>query len=413
MLETSCIIVHKIGKGESHLRKYGLFSLLMFIALILAACGSESKEDVIDSVKEHMDEVESYETELDLDITVSVDGDVFDQGLSHLKVAMNEKTLENSGVATQEDQKIEYYSTKDATYAQVNDMGWEDATAQEDQYKVLESDYKSVAQVLVDLKDVEDLEMEKEDDTFVFTFTGKSEDVFKAMEPPYNLEVEGAEIKDIEHDLTIIVDSETYYIEEINSDMSVEVESEKLEIVIAHSYNKFNEIDEVEIPEEVIAEADSAQAVEEEEDEEEEVNEDEDKEDNTSADGELEARTFVAEEMGMELTLVYYHQGDKVVKQTSETIIPYEAIGVESKEEAKEMFEPQLEQMQGVDGLISEMDFGDDALTEFMEVNYEELDFDAARGLPGIMFDEEAEKSGVSMEKSAQMLLEQGYTEVE
>src|SRR5699024_6277044 len=91
----------------------------------------------------------------------------------------------------------------------------------------------------------------------------------------------------------------------------------------------------------------------------------------TPTDGSLEQRVFVAEEMGMEMKLVYYFTGDKVVKQTSETTIPYASVNVSSKEEAKAMFEPQIAQMQGVDGLISEMDFYDDYLMEYMEVNYE------------------------------------------
>ena len=435
----------KDHKGENHMRKYGLFSVMIFITLILAACGGkESKEDVIDSVKEHMDEVEEYHTEFELDITVHVDGNLYDESVSSLNITMNEKTLENSGVSTQDDQKLEYYSTEEATHAQVNDTGWEDVSAQGDDYKGIESDYESVAQILIDLKDVEDLEMEKEDDTFVFTFTGKSEDVFNAFEKPYDLQVQGADIEDLEHDFTIVVDSETYFVEEIQSDMSVDVDNEKLAIAIAHTYDKINDIEDIEIPEEVLAAAEGTNGGVEGEGNQggnQGGNNGENNEGNlggnngennegnlggnnggnnegnqgnsTPTDGSLEQRVFVAEEMGMEMKLVYYYTGDKVIKQTSETIMSYEAAGVTSKEEAKEMLEPQIAQMQGVEGLISEMEFYDDQLVEYMEVNYETLDYDKARNLPGIMFDDAAETTGVSMEKSAQMLLQQGYTEVE
>jgi len=453
----------KDRKGESHMRKYGLFSVMIFITLtlILVACGGkESKEDVIDSVKEHMDEVEEYHTEFDLDITVHVDGNLYSESGSSLNITMNEKTLENSGVSTQDDQELEYYSTEEATYAQVNDTGWEDVTAQEDDYKSIESNYKSVAQVLIDLKDVEDLEMEKEDDAFVFTFTGNSEDVFKAFEKPYDLQVQGVELEDFEHDFTIVVDSETYFIEEIQSDMSVEVDNEKLAIAIAHTYDKINDIEDIEIPEEVLAAVEGTNGGIEGEGNQggnnegnlggnnggnqggnnegnlggnnggnlggnnegnlggnNEGNQGGNNEgnlgNNTPTDGSLEQRVFVAQEMGMEMMLTYYYTGDKVIKQISETIISYEAVGVTSKEQAKEMLEPQVEQMQGVDGLISRMEFYDDQLVEYMEVNYETLDFDKARNLPGIMFDDAAETTGVSMEKSAQMLRGQGYTEVE
>lgn len=431
------------------MRKYGVFSFIIFISLILAACGGkESKEDVIDSVKEHMDEVEEYYIEFDLGFTVYVDGELFDESLSSLEVTMNEKTLENSGVSVQNGEKLEHYSTKEETYAQYNDTGWQDVTAQEDDFKNLDASYEDIAQILIDLKDIEDLEMEKDDDTFVFTFTGENEDVFKAFEKPYNLEVQGADVKDLEHDFTIVVNSETYFIEEIESDMSVEEANEKLEIAISHTYDKINDIDDIEIPEEVLAAAEGTNGGAEGEGNQGgnlggnngENNEGnlggnlggnngENNEGNlggdnggnnegnqgntTPTDGSLEQRVFVAEEMGMEMKLVYYFTGDKVVKQTSETTIPYASVNVSSKEEAKAMFEPQIAQMQGVDGLISEMDFYDDYLMEYMEVNYETLDFEKARNLPGIMFDDAAETTGVSMEKSAQMLMQQGYTEVE
>src|SRR5699024_2012709 len=65
----------------------------------------------------------------------------------------------------------------------------------------------------------------------------------------------GADIEDLEHDFTIVVDRETYFIEEIQSDMSVEVDNEKLAIAIAHTYDKINDIEDIEIPEEVLAAA--------------------------------------------------------------------------------------------------------------------------------------------------------------
>lgn len=121
-------------------------------------------------------------------------------------------------------------------------------------------------------------------------------------------------------------------------------------------------------------------------------------------------RTFVMEDEGLVVTLTYHHEGDEVVKQTTENILSYEENGIESKDEAKEMMEPQSEQLQGYDGLTEEIDYGEDELTETMEIDYSEADLDEIGDLPGMMQDGDTD-GGISMELSAQMLLEQGFEE--
>lgn len=121
-------------------------------------------------------------------------------------------------------------------------------------------------------------------------------------------------------------------------------------------------------------------------------------------------RTFVLEDEGMVVKLTYYHEGDEVVKQTTENILSYEENGIESKEQAEQMMEPQSEQLQGYDGLTEEIDYGDDELTETMEIDYTKADLDEISDLPGMMQDGDTD-GGISMELSAQMLLEQGFEE--
>ncbi len=391
--------------------------MLMAAALVLAACGSESKEDVIDSIEEKADEVEKYYMETTLDVTgFDADDNVVDESTGELHVYIDESTGESSGEMIQDSQIIEYYSTNEATYAQMDDSGWEDMAGAEEQFDQSDTEYGDVAQIIIDLKDDEDFEMEAEDDTFTFTFEGKSEDVYNALENPYSLTFTGLDVEDIEQELTITVDSETYHIEHLQAKLVAEKDGEKLEMNIDHVYEQINDIDDISIPEDVVTAVEEADEANDDifgDDGEEESNEEEEEDETAADDGEEKTRTFRAEEPGIQATITYYYQGDNVTKQTTENVIDYEAVGLESKDEAKEMFDPESEQFQGVDGVTHEMIYEDDQATELLEVDYENLDFDEAGNLPGMMFEEGAEEYGISMEQSADMLLEQGFEEIE
>lgn len=391
--------------------------MLLAAALVLAACGSESKEDVIDSIKEKADDVEQYYMETSLDVTgFDADDNVIEESTGELQVYIDESSGESSGEMIQDSQVIEYYSTSEGTYAQMDDSGWEDMSGAEEQFDQSDTEYSDVAQVIIDLKDDEDFEMEEEDDTFTFTFKGKSEDVYNALESPYSLMFTGVDVEDIEQELTITVDSETYYIEHLQAKLVAEKDGEKLEMNIDHVYDQINDIDEISLPDDVVAAAEEANEVDDDifgDDGEEESNEEEEEDETAADDGEEKTRTFKAEEPGIEATITYYYQGDDVKKQTTENVIEYEAVGLESKDEAKEMFDPESEQFQGVDGVTHEMTYEDDHAIETLEVDYENLDFDEARSLPGMMFEEGAEEYGISMEQSAQMLLNEGFEEIE
>lgn len=127
----------------------------------------------------------------------------------------------------------------------------------------------------------------------------------------------------------------------------------------------------------------------------------------------LEETVFESEQMGIQSTITYFHDGDKVKKQTAENIVPYEVIGVTEKEDAQAIFDPEAEKFQDVDGIKHEIEYTDTEAIEKLEVDYADLDFDKANDLPGMTFDGDAKENGVSLEKSSEMLKNQGFTEKE
>ncbi|MER2170365.1 MAG: DUF1307 domain-containing protein [Psychrobacillus psychrodurans] len=123
-------------------------------------------------------------------------------------------------------------------------------------------------------------------------------------------------------------------------------------------------------------------------------------------------RTFEAEQNGIETTLEYTAKGDKVTKQTTENVIQYDLAGIESKEQAQELFDPMIEQFQNIEGITHKLEYEDSKAIESLVIDYEAVDFDEIMGLPGMNFSEDPKNNGISMEKSAEMLESQGFKEV-
>lgn len=126
---------------------------------------------------------------------------------------------------------------------------------------------------------------------------------------------------------------------------------------------------------------------------------------------ETETRTFEMSEAGIESTLVYTYSGDEVISQSTENTIDYEALGID-KAQAEEIFAPYTEEYEGLAGVEHSFDFGDEQATESVAIVYDELNHDEIQGVEGISFEGDPAE-GISMERSAEMLLNQGYTEVE
>lgn len=121
-----------------------------------------------------------------------------------------------------------------------------------------------------------------------------------------------------------------------------------------------------------------------------------------------EIKTFTMDQNGVSMELVFTYEGDKVKTQTANNVMPYSAIGVTTKEEAQTVLDPIAEQYQQVKGLDYSLDYTDSEATESLKINYDELDYDSAKQLPGVSFEGNTE-NGISMERTEEMLLDQGY----
>jgi uncharacterized lipoprotein YehR (DUF1307 family) len=122
-----------------------------------------------------------------------------------------------------------------------------------------------------------------------------------------------------------------------------------------------------------------------------------------------ETKTFTNEQNGVQMELVFKYSGDEVKTQTANNTMPYSSVGVSTKEEAQTILDPIAEEYKDIEGIDYSIEYGEDEATESLTINYDNLDFDAAKELPGVSFEGDT-SNGISMDRTEDMLLEQGYT---
>src|SRR5699024_11347515 len=105
--------------------------------------------------------------------------------------------------------------------------------------------------------------------------------------------------------------------------------------------------------------------------------------------------------------LVLFFQAEDCIRDRNVTGVQTCALPI-----SEEIIKTVAEQYKDIDGVEYSVEYGDEEAVENIEINYEELDYEKAQKTDGIMLQGDPEK-GISMEKSAEMIEEQGYTEVE
>src|SRR5690625_3564593 len=122
------------------------------------------------------------------------------------------------------------------------------------------------------------------------------------------------------------------------------------------------------------------------------------------------SRIFVHEEGGINNEIEYIYKGDKVTQVNVITEMDYDVLGYNDKEEAEEDLSDFMEFYQGKDGMTQEMEFDEDKLIDVLSVNYNEVELSDTEGIPGLEGVVDG-KNGISMKKTADQLIDSGYTE--
>lgn len=119
-----------------------------------------------------------------------------------------------------------------------------------------------------------------------------------------------------------------------------------------------------------------------------------------------------AEQNGVTVKVIYKADGDKVIEQTADNTIPYEAIDVTTAEEAEEILADAVAGYQDAKGITHTMDYQDDKVIESLTIDFETADMEEVSELTGIISEGEISE-GISFRRSVDMLLKQGFEIVE
>ncbi|SMG15488.1 YehR family lipoprotein [Paenibacillus aquistagni] len=123
-----------------------------------------------------------------------------------------------------------------------------------------------------------------------------------------------------------------------------------------------------------------------------------------------ESSTYTLSAAGTEIEVTYYYKNDEVTKQTTNSTVAYASMGAANKEEAETIIEPLAKQYENVKGIKHEVEYQEDKLVEKTEVDYTKADLKEVSRLTGSMFEDAEEAGFVSMKKSEEMLLSNGFT---
>src|SRR5699024_12583402 len=122
-------------------------------------------------------------------------------------------------------------------------------------------------------------------------------------------------------------------------------------------------------------------------------------------DGENEI-TLESDQDGIVMEITYKADGDMVTEQLAHNEMSYEALGVESKEEAKELdlLKATEETYNEIDDVEYELDCRDDEVIADIEIDFTKADMEAVANLIGSVLVGDVEK-GVSLSGQVDMLV--------
>ncbi len=232
--------------------------MTVFLMLTLVACGGDletasvSTEDFIPNFEETISTVENYEIDTMLELTIESNGETSNalitmEGIlyedltnAHLYFSITENGIEH---------EQEAYFKDEFAYINDNNTGWR----LENNLGPTETDtsYSNVANGILEIADL--LSVTEHDDTYELTYEGTDASVFDAFQNPYDLSLTGVDKEtDLTMTLSIVIDQETYLMEDFSLIIDVEHEQGNMNFDIRSLFTNINQISEIELPNEIL-----------------------------------------------------------------------------------------------------------------------------------------------------------------
>ncbi|WP_413379358.1 DUF6612 family protein [Alkalihalobacillus sp. 1P02AB] len=206
--------------------------------------------------KQAMNALESYEIDVLMELgaqsmgeisyaTLTMAGELYED----FTYAYIELTVEENG----EFSRSEYYQDYDVMYLNEGESGWLSGPSEP---LVTDSDtsYTNIANGLLEIQDI--VTVEETTYHYEIQYFGNDIDVFYAFQKPFDLSFQGFNLeKHLEMELFIYVDKESYHMYSFTFNILADNNESIAYIETNATFDRFNEIGEIIVPEEVVEKA--------------------------------------------------------------------------------------------------------------------------------------------------------------
>ncbi|WP_077601726.1 DUF6612 family protein [Oceanobacillus sojae] len=227
--------------------------LAVSLFFFLTACSQEaSEEEIVENVLSSHRDVNQYAANFNIntsDVARTISHNI-EVNLTEDPAALHQVlTVEEDG----EETSVNTYRVNDEIYTQEEGSPWVKREAEDDE-PLFTPSYKDVVSILENVIDY--AEFDSEGGTYTFSYEGFEREIYEAFEGPFNILLGGGDIadEDMSLDFTFEVNKSDYYIEGLEYNLSVENETGTVNINIQVNYDDINDIDEIEVPDEVMEE---------------------------------------------------------------------------------------------------------------------------------------------------------------
>jgi uncharacterized lipoprotein YehR (DUF1307 family) len=122
--------------------------------------------------------------------------------------------------------------------------------------------------------------------------------------------------------------------------------------------------------------------------------------------------TLQSEQNGVTLKITLKAEGDKVIEQTADNTVTYEALGGTTPEEAEDILSEFVVGYDETEGITHQIDYGNDLANETLTIDYETADLTKVNQLSGTSYEGDPNED-VSLKGTVDMMQEQGFEIVE
>ncbi|WNQ12240.1 hypothetical protein MJA45_04095 [Paenibacillus aurantius] len=235
-------------------------TLAALALLTTAACGSNAKElpkeEAVAAMAEKADKAANYQVKLRLTAQVKsgslVQSEETVEGAVEY-IAKEDPDLHSSYVTTNKGSgkqgKTELYKQGKLILSNENEQGWKDVSARLQKEELLKATHADLVEALRKIES--ELSVEPREEGYSLSYSGESGNVYEAFKKPFTINFKGVDQSQVHSDLKTIVDKETLFIRELHYEATANNAAQTVTLRVDLSYDQFNKINEVSIPQEI------------------------------------------------------------------------------------------------------------------------------------------------------------------